>query len=207
MKLSADDMEIRRQEMLAAAFRLFSERNIDAVTMGDIAKETGYTIRSLQRYFNCKEALVVEVGAWAFERFVTANRARNPEKTGTAADVYAFFLDSFLTLYREHRDLLRFNQFFNVYIQARHVSREQMQPYTGMIDMVKERFHAIYRKGQQDGTLRTEVPEVEMFSATLHLMLAVVTRYAVGLAYDTGVEAERELMLQRNMLLAQYTKH
>ena len=204
--ISAEEKAKRREEMLAAAFKLFSERNIESVQMQDIAKDTGYTTRSLNRYFATKDDLVVAVSAWAMESFITENRKRNSEQTGgTAADIYAFFLDSFLRLYRERSDILRFNQYFNIYIKARRVDAERMQPYSGMIDAIKARFHAVYEKGKQDGTLRTDVPEETMFSATLHLMLAVVTRYAVGLAYDTGVEAVEELTLQRNMLLREFT--
>lgn len=205
MMISAEEKEKRREEMLAAAFRLFSEQSIDSVQMEDIAKETGYTRRSLNRYFCDKDNLVVEVSAWAMESFTKVNRKRSPEKTGTAAETYAFFLDSFLRMYREHSDILRLNQHFNIYVKARGIDAEQLMPYSGMIDAIKERFHAVYLRGEQDGTLRTDIPEEKIFSATLHLMLAAVTRYAVGLAYETGVDPEEELMTLRNMLYKEYT--
>ena len=43
-----------------------------------------------------------------------------------------------------------------------------------------------------------------MFSKTLHLMLAAVTRYAVGLAYipESGFDAEKELIFQKDVILA-----
>ena len=131
---------------------------------------------------------------------------RSMEQTGgTAADVYAFFLDSFLRLYRERADLLRFNQFFNVYVRSEKIDAGHLRPYGGMIDALRERFRAVYEKGRQDGTLRTDYPEEVIFSATLHLMLAVVTRYAVGLVYDAGVVPEEELRLQKRMLLREFT--
>lgn len=205
MMISAEEKEKRREEMLAAAFHLFSERSIESVQMADIAKETGYTRRSLNRYFSEKDNLVVAVSAWAMESFTRENRKSSPEKTGTAAETYAFFLDSFLRLYREHSDILRFNQHFNIYVKARGIDTEQMMPYSGMVDGIRERFHAVYLKGEQDGTLRTDIPEEKIFSATLHLMLAAVTRYAVGLAYETGVDPEEELMTLRDMLYREYT--
>ena len=205
MMISVQEKEKRREEMLAAAFRLFSERSIDSVQMEDIAKETGYTRRSLNRYFSDKDNLVVTVSAWAMESFTKVNRKKSPEKTGTAAETYAFFLDSFLRMYREHSDILRFNQHFNIYIKARSIGRSRMQPFSGMIDEIKERFHAVYLKGKEDGTLRTDIPEEKIFSVTLHLMLAAVTRYAVGLAYETGVDPEEELMTLRDMLFKEYT--
>ena len=43
-----------------------------------------------------------------------------------------------------------------------------------------------------------------MFSATLHLMLAAVTRYAVGLVYLRGPDPEQELLL-RDLLVERFT--
>ncbi len=206
MAISAAEMAQRRQVMLQTAFRLFSERNIESISMGDVAAETDYTLRSFQRYFHAKENLVVETATWAFENFIAENRKRrrDPDKT-TAAEDYEFFLDSFLALYRDHADLLRFNQMFNIFLRAEHIDKTRLQPFTGMTDALRERFRATYEKGKRDGTLRTDVSEEKIFSATLHLMLAVVTRYAVGLAYDAGVDPWEELLTMKEMLLARYT--
>jgi hypothetical protein len=45
-----------------------------------------------------------------------------------------------------------------------------------------------------------------MFSTTLHLMLAAVTRYAVGLVYvpESGFDAEKELEKMKMALLHEY---
>lgn len=46
----------------------------------------------------------------------------------------------------------------------------------------------------------------EMFSTTLHLMLAAATRYAIGLVYipEEGFDAERELEKLKEALLMRY---
>ncbi len=206
-RLSAAQMAQRRQTILQTAFRLFSRRNIDSVLLPEIAQESGCALRTLYRYFPTKADLVVSAATWAFENFMTTNRKqRRGAKNATAAEDFAFFLDSFLALYRDHADLLRFNQMFNVFVRASHINAENLRPYQGLMDDLRARFRAVYEKGTRDGTLRVEFPEEEMFSATLHLMLAVVTRYAVGLVYQGGVEPERELLVQKEMLLARYTK-
>ena len=204
-KLSAAEMAERRQVMLQTAFRLFSERNIESVSMADVAAETSYNLRSFQRYFHSKNNLVIETATWVFDSFMAQYRARRrrPIEETTAAEDYEFFLDSFLDLYRERGDLLRFNQFFNVYVRSEKIDAGQLQPYGGMIDALRERFRIAYAKN--DGTLRTDYPEEVIFSATLHLMLAVVTRYAVGLVYDAGVAPEQEFLLQKRMLLREFT--
>lgn len=102
--------------------------------------------------------------------------------------------------------MLRFNQFFNIYLQTENIAQDAVKPYQEFIVRLEKEFQAIYAKGEQDHTIRTDVPEVEMFSTTLHLMLAVVTRYAVGLAYQPGdgFDAEKELETQKRMLLREY---
>lgn len=75
-----------------------------------------------------------------------------------------------------------------------------------MVGSLEARIHALYRKALEDHTLRTDIPWNGMFSATLHLMLAAVTRYAVGLVYDGGIDPEKELMLQRNMLIREFSQ-
>ena len=62
-------------------------------------------------------------------------------------------------------------------------------------------------RAKQDGTMRTDLPEEEVFSTTLHLMLAVVTRYAVGLVYipEVGFDAVSELETLKEALLWKYS--
>ena len=66
----------------------------------------------------------------------------------------------------------------------------------------------MYLKAVKDETLRTDEPEEKIFSKTLHLMLAAVTRYAVGLAYipESGFDAMEELETMKEMLLERYRK-
>ena len=135
-RLSAEEMDARREIMLQTAFRLFTEKNIDSVTMAEIAEATGFTTRSLQRYFYSKENLVVAVSTWAWENYLSVNREGSPEKTGTAAETYEFMVDSFIGLYRDNVNILRFNQLFNVYVRSQKISSEQMQPFIAMIDAI-----------------------------------------------------------------------
>ena len=81
---------------------------------------------------------------------------------------------------------------------------ETIRPYQDMIGELEPPFHEMYVKAQADHTLRTEIPEKEMFSTTLHLMLAAVTRYAVGLVYQAGTEPEKELETLKELLLIKF---
>ena len=195
----------KRMEFVEKAYELFSAKDIHSVSLQDIADATPYGIATLYRYFVNKPTLVIEAAAWKGRQFQEGNRKRKQESGEmTAAEIFEFYLDSFLELYRNHRDLLRFNQFFNIYIQAEKIDTETVKPYREMIEETEKPFHEMYVKAQTDHTVRTDMPEAEMFSATLHLMLAAVTRYAVGLVYQVGTDPEKELELLKELLLKKF---
>ncbi len=202
----ARELAARKQKIVMTAFPIFAEKTIEKVSMQEIADACGMSLATLYRHYGTKAELVTAVSTWVWESYLERNAARRRAGTGsTAAEDFEFYLDSFIEMYHNRRDLLRFNQFFNVYVQNEAVSPEQMQPYTDMIHGLLTRFHEVYAKAERDGTLRTDIPEGEMFSTTLHLMLAVVTRYAVGLVYREGTDIDAELALQKQMLLSHYT--
>ena len=205
-----ENVEARRKELLEKGYELFSSKSIEAISMRDVADAVGCGSASVYRYYGSKPDFVVAVATWKWEQFQKENQKRMPRANFegmTAAEIFEFYLDSFLVLYRDYRNLLRFNQFFNVYVQSEHIDTGTLSPYRDMIGRLRERFHDMYLKAEQDKTIRTDEPEEEMFSKTLHLMLAAVTRYAVGLVYipESGFDVVKELMTQRNMLYKEYT--
>jgi AcrR family transcriptional regulator len=205
----AAQMAIKRRDFLAKAYELFAKKNIESVTMVEIARESGYGTITLYRYFKTKPQLVVAVGAWIWEQAIRENWEYRPgrELEGmTGAELFEYYLESFIGLYRNHRDLLRFNQFFNIYIQSERIDPEVLKPYRDMIEGLRRNFHMVYERAEQDHTIRTDESEEEMFSTTLHLMLASVTRYAVGLVYipESGFDAEKELEKLKEAMLLRY---
>lgn len=203
----AAEMAARREKILETAYRVFAEHRITPVTMNDIAKAAGIGVATLYRYYSSKPDLVVAVGTWVWQDFFAQNQTRADSEAMTAAEELAFYLDSFLELYRRHPAILRFNQFFNVYMQNIQISSEALQPYTDMIGTIYAKFAKMYARAERDGTVRTDMSAKQMFSYTLHIMLAAVTRYAVGLVYqpDGDINPEAELVLLRNTLLRELT--
>ncbi|MBQ9549971.1 MAG: hypothetical protein IJU87_04075, partial [Lachnospiraceae bacterium] len=156
---------------------------------------------------------VVETAVWKWDQLAHEiwdgwDNAGYDDKKNAAVH-FGLYLDFFLTLYREHRDFLSFNQCFNVYVRAEKIDFKTLGPYQEMIGRMKEHFHnTVYAKALQDHTIRTDEPEEKMFSKTMHLMLAAVTRYAVGLVYqpENGFDAMEELEFLKNAILKEYIK-
>lgn len=208
-EFDAELMAARRTVLLEKGFEIFTKRGIESVSMQNIADAAGCGIATLYRYFDKKQGFVIEVATkkWNEIRELDSKRREEANIDGmTAAEMLEFYLDGFLILYREKKDLLRFNQMFNMYVDGAGIEKNALETYYGMIDNFGEYFRLIYERAKTDKTVRTDIPETEMFSTTLHLMLAAVTRYAVGLVYkpETGSDDMKELETLKAMMLAMY---
>ena len=205
-KQDALQKEETNRRILDAGFCIFSEMSIDKVSMANVANKAGIGIATLYRYYRTKPELVVAVGTHVWSNFIRDyTPIRNDDKM-TAVEELEFFLDSFLELYKNHKKLLCFNQFFNIYIRNEAVPKKALNSYNEMVDKLAIRFHRIYVKGENDKTLCTEMSEKAMFLSIVHLMLAAVTRYAIGLVYEEDSESYKELILLKNMIMREFSQ-
>ena len=205
-KQDALQKEETNRRILDAGFCIFSEMSIDKVSMANVANKAGIGIATLYRYYRTKPELVVAVGTHVWSNFIRDyTPIRNDDKI-TAVEELEFFLDSFLELYKNHKKLLCFNQFFNIYIRNEAVPPKALNSYNEMVDRLAMRFHRTYVKGERDKTLCTEMSEKAMFLSIVHLMLAAVTRYAIGLVYEKDSESYKELILLKNMIMREFSQ-
>ena len=206
----AREMGERRERILKEGLRLFAEKTIEKVPMIEVANAAGLGIATLYRYYLTKSDLVMGISTDVWTKYLDESHQRLEElkeKNLTAAQEYEYMLDAFIDLYRNHKDILRFNQFFNVYVQNGEIPDEQMKPYLDIVDMLKKQFHDVYARALEDGTLKTSYTEQCIFSNTMHIMLAAVTRYAVGLVYvmEDAPDPENELLLLKEMMMDKFT--
>ncbi len=121
-KVSRAHLEARRQSILAAAAKVFSEKGFAAATMADIAQEAGISPGAIYRYFASKDELARDCwddsaeavkAAWLHPElvetdFVALSRAtfEMVERPGAEMDTL-LFLERVLTAVREQDDTLR----------------------------------------------------------------------------------------------------
>lgn len=200
----------RKQHIMDSAFALFAEKGIEAVTIPEIAAASGVSKATIFRYFDTKLDLVVEIAAQLWESYITAYPAQKSEEeleSLTAAEYLRFYLDSFIDLYRNHGEILRFNYEFNIFLRKEKGNPDQKRSYLRVVNDLGVSFHDLYERGKQDQTLNLEIPEETMFSSTFHIMLAAVTRYAVGLVYvSEKTNPESELLMLEQLLLSRFTR-
>lgn len=197
----------RKQRILEAAFPLLAEKGIDAVSMNEIADACSIGIATLYRHYRTKADLVLAISAWKWDDFMQANDKRLDTSAMTAAENFDYYLETFLYLYRNYHDLLRFNHYFNGFVEKEQATQEQKKGFLDVVETIAQRFHKnIYVKAENDETLRTDISEEEMFSTTLHLMLSAITRYSVGLVFQNSSDMEKELLVLKKMLLREYVR-
>ena len=205
-------MAVKRQAFLDTAFELFTDHGIEAVSLDSVAKKSGYGIATLYRHFSNKESLVVELATRKWEEYIkTYDEAISGKERDrmTGAEWLERYLDSFLDLYRNRKDFLRFNYDLNSFLRKTDYTPKVMESYMRVINGMGELFHEWYVRGARDGTLNGNISEKAMFSGSFHIMLAVVTRYAMGLVYiaEKDDNPEEELVMLKSLLLREYTNH
>ena len=206
-----DELEMaeRRNAILREGFRLFEANGIEPTRMQEIADACHLGIATLYRYYRNKLDLVIDIGTrqWQdyFSYVTRIKKQRNADQM-TAAEELELYLDFYMDLYRNHKDLLRFNSNFNIYVKHEGVTIEQLNPYLKAIGMMAVLFHNFYEKGKVDRTIRTDMPEDKMFASTMHIMLAVAVRFAHGVLYSAENEADRteEFNLLKHMILKEF---
>ncbi len=204
-------MAERREQMLETGLRLFGEKGIEQVRMQDVADACGIGIATLYRYFNTKLVFVIAIGAKKWGEFFEEVEAEYVPRGGemmNAAEELEFYLNEYILLYREYKDILRFNQNFNGYILHAQATQAQLADYLRAVEPFAKKFHRVYEKGLRDGSIHTDEPEQTMFHTTMHIMLAVAGRFAQGVVVrtDDPEDLTKELLILKRMILNRYVK-
>ena len=205
----AAEMSAKRELMLKTGFKIFSGQVIEAVSMQDVAKACNLGIATLYRYFATKLEFVITIGARQWQEYYIEVQERYRELDGenmNAAQEFAFYLDSYILLYRNHKDILRFNKNFDTYVRHEGATAEQMKQYNDAVNVFANKFHNVYIKAEQDGTLRTDIPEEKLFVSAMYTMLPVAAKYAEGIVYpeENINDFTEELTALKNMILNAY---
>ncbi|MBR4984972.1 MAG: TetR/AcrR family transcriptional regulator [Proteobacteria bacterium] len=204
-------MAERREKLLETGFQMFAEHSIEAVKLQDIANKCGIGIATLYRYFGTKPDLVIEIATRLWHKYYSLEEQMFQACNGndmTAAEELEYFLDCFIDLYKNHKDILRFNRNFDTYVKHEGCTEEQMRPYNEAVSIFANKFHLLFLKAQKDKTLDVSMSEKKFFINLLYIMLSVTGKYAEGLIYPYNYEQDmtEELYMLKHMILNTYVK-
>ena len=198
--------EARRRLIIDTAIRIFVEQKIEPVSMGEIASAAGIGRATLFRYYANKLELVVAVCAAKWKEYLDELDAKRPlSSIGDipAIDRFTFTLDSYIDMYRYHKDLLQYNDNFNHYVTHEGVREEQLEEFHASLYSVDTRLEWMYEKAKEDHTFRTDIPREEFFRVTVHTMMTACAYYAGGFIWgaENNKDYTPELLRIKEMIL------
>ncbi|UII57633.1 TetR/AcrR family transcriptional regulator [Cytobacillus spongiae] len=107
--LKEKEREARRELILSAAARLFSQTHISKVGMRDIAKEAGISPALIYRHFEDRDELFVEVFFRQIEQMITAFEEAITESKVTSIEEVGH---TFVTYLLDHDDFFQMMTYF-----------------------------------------------------------------------------------------------
>ena len=195
MIIKKSEKDERREKIIDVAFRLFVNKKIESVTMGEIAKEAGIGRATLFRYFPGKLELVIAVNTkeWK-EYFDELDQKRPMSSVGDIPAIGRLFFKA----------LLRYNDNFNHYVSHSGRKDLQMDEFNQALFSANTRFHMMYEKAKEDKTFKTDMAEEEFMRITVHTMMTACAYYAGGFIWGSKENEDYtpELIKLKEMILA-----
>lgn len=201
----------KREIVIETAFKLFAENKIEPVTMTVVADNCNMGVASIYRYFGTKKELVIAVAAKKWREYYSElqkyYKELNVDKM-TAAQELEFYIDRYIDLYNENSDLLNFNANFGIYIGSEDTTKDEMRQYNSIIDKFISRFHMLYKKAQDDKTIRTDISERSLFYNIMYTMMSALSKYSTNIIHsaDQDRNYEKEICQLKDMYLEYYCR-
>ena len=149
MAARADRQADRRQQILAAAVKVFAEKGFHASRVGDIAEEAGIAYGLVYHYFASKEDLLETIFRTTWTEML-ARIGEVEEADIPAAEAVRQVTALLLRTWRRDPDLVR--------VLVREVTRNQhVQQEIEEITEAMEALERIIRRGQEAGEFRAEL--------------------------------------------------
>jgi len=140
-----------RDDVVAAAGRLFAERGYHGTSMRELGKELGLLGSSLYSHVESKQDLLVDVveeGSRLFEMSAAAAM----ESEGPASEVLSELISSHIDVVLDNRDVAR--TFLN---EARMLDTDHRARVLEARDHYEETFRRVLRAGVSDGSFREDI--------------------------------------------------
>ncbi len=200
---------VRIEKILDVAFELFSTREIESVTMNDIAQKAKIGVASLYRYFETKEILVVKTATHIWSNRMEDVLPNLVKPKYTNADGYSqlkVIFDLFVKLYVKHTDFFRFIYLFDAYAVKEKIPKDKMANYESVILLVKQIISVAIQKGVEDGTINQKYAKYgdALYFTLIHTFFSAAQKLALSgnlLDMDSQMNAAKQLTFLADILL------
>jgi AcrR family transcriptional regulator len=143
----------KRAAIIDAAAKLFLQRGYDSTSIDDVAKDSGFTKRTLYQYFISKEDLFYAVTLKAAKQ-LTAAYEKGFRQGGNALDKIRLANRMYLQFYKDYPEMFK----LLTYTPSNPLNSEASPNYQELkkIDAIRMRyFHEVVEQGKLDGSINT----------------------------------------------------
>lgn len=156
MKITEEEIQVRRKKIILTAFHLFCQRGIESVTLSQVAKAAGVGESTIYRYFDNKTTLVLEAFLKLWNLIMNnlegsvESSANYPELSGY--EQIKLWIESFRQLYLNSSDFILFSYEAKLYLLRHNVKLNQFQQDSLMYAIRGPCLLAL-EKGKADGSI------------------------------------------------------
>lgn len=196
----------RKEQLINAGLELFSAEGIETVSLNAVAAKADVGIATMYNYFQNKLNLVVAISAkmWGdvWEKTALSFSKEAFEKMN-AYNLAELYCDTIIELYEKRPDVLRFSANYKTFVNREKASEDQYRDQIETLNPISQLFHLKYEEAKKDKSIRTDLPENEVFSMIALTMLAMAERYAQGLVWakNNAHDYKNELVYVKEMIL------
>lgn len=147
----------RKETIITAALKLFSEQGFYVTTIPDIAKRVGMSVGNFYNYFTSKEVLAKELILYISEYLGARIREIN-EREGSARDKIAAIVSMYFDMATERPEMIEY--FLRIYLSNREVFGEECRGMVCVSPFITEMM-LFFESGVESGELRDQ----DFFSA------------------------------------------
>lgn len=197
------EKELRRDEIVKAATKVFFEKGLQNATMDEIAEAAELSKGTLYLYYKSKEDLylaVMNVGSTIlFDMF-----DRSVSKTSSTIERLVILSETYKEFFSQHRNYFRMFHFLQNQQLHKQVSPEMREISRLHQQRVWDLAVGILRRGVEEGLLRRDIDPAEMavvlWSATNSLLMQIDYQHDHW-KHSLGIDMERVLRHSTNLLL------
>ncbi|GKX65333.1 TetR/AcrR family transcriptional regulator [Inconstantimicrobium mannanitabidum] len=196
-----EQVERRKDEIISAALSLFVEKGIDSTSINDIAAKAEVGPATVYRHFENKPQIVIVAAIKFWQSEISSLMPRIlPESSNTCKgiDKIRNILNSYVILYQEYPEFIRFLDEFDNYVVKEKIDAEALRIYEQNILDLRGILVKALQEGKQDGTIKQEVEEYIFYATVTHAVLSLSEKLVLRgniLKSDNEIEAIAQLNL------------
>lgn len=182
----AAEMSARREKILEAAYELFSEKAIEAVSMNEVATVSEIGIATLYRYYGTKQKLALAVNEVQWKRLyevVEKTYSLDTPPSISAKEWLNFIMETILNIYQEEKKLLRFVYHLDGYMRHKTLSDEMREQYYELMKPITDWYMWMREKAEADHTIRTDLGVSEFLHSIISPVFSAASKYALDVIW------------------------